>query len=105
VDVAAVSANGVRDADGACTFETTDPNFFLPFSGPLSRLTVRGWWDIQPAEAVRARYHAVLAERDALRAELASREEQLQGILASRGWRAFHRMHSFWRLLSGRRAA
>lgn len=74
VDLPAVSANGVRGADGAYTFETTDPMFVLPFTGPLSRLTLRGWWEVQPAEALSARYHAALAERDALRAEVAFRD-------------------------------
>ena len=112
VDVSTISANGVRSDGGVYTFETTDPMVFLPFTGPLGRLTVRGWWDIQPLEATWNRYASLLREHDALRAELAnqqaelaSRDKQLHSILTSRRWRVAEKMHSIWRLLRRRRTA
>lgn len=104
-DVSEISANGVRGGDGVYPFDTLDPMFFVPFTGPLTCLTVRGWWDIQTSEATQIRYMNLLREQGAFRAELSSRDEQLHCILTSRRWRAAEKIHSIWRLLRDRRAA
>lgn len=112
VDVARISTNGVRGNDGVYTFDTPDPNIIIPFAGPLTRLTVRGQWVVEPAESTRLRFLSLQKERDALRAELAMRQEelarrdqQLHSILTSRRWRAADKMHALWRRLRGRRSA
>lgn len=112
VDVAALLSNAERHDDGVYTFNTTDPLFLIPFRGPVARVTLRGSWKVQSAEETHTRFLSLLRERDALRAELAtrradlaSRNEQLHNILGSRRWRATEKVHSIWRVLRGRRSA
>jgi hypothetical protein len=47
VDPAAAVCNGVRRTDGVCEFETLDPCFLLPVTGELSRVSVRGTWNVE----------------------------------------------------------
>ncbi|HEY7330709.1 MAG TPA: glycosyltransferase family 2 protein [Gemmataceae bacterium] len=112
VDMCTISANGVRGEDGVFTLDTLDPMIFVPFTGPLGRLTLRGWWDIENADATRTRFLSLLRDHDNLRCELAlrkddlaRRDEQLHNILTSRRWKVASTIHSIFQLLGGRRSA
>jgi len=111
VDLSLVAANGVCD-DGTYHFETTDPTFIFPYTGPLARLTVRGWWEVQTIAASVVRVASVATERDTLSAELAKRrdelaerDQQLHAILTSTRWKLATKAHSLWRFLKRKRAA
>jgi glycosyltransferase involved in cell wall biosynthesis len=87
IDLSTITANGILGDDGVYSFETTDPLLIFPYAGPLARLTVRGWWEVQAVMASLARFPPILAERDVLKAELADRHLELatqRGELAAR---------------------
>jgi glycosyltransferase involved in cell wall biosynthesis len=112
IDVCTISANAVRSDDGVFAFDTLDPMILVPLTGQLARVTVRGWWDIDTADATRTRFLSLLREHGDMRSELASRkedlarrDEQLHNILTSMRWKVADKIHSIFRLLRGRRTA
>jgi glycosyltransferase involved in cell wall biosynthesis len=46
-DVRSISSNGGRARGGKATFDTLDPQFFIPISGDLLYITIRGKWAVE----------------------------------------------------------
>jgi glycosyltransferase involved in cell wall biosynthesis len=80
---AEVWSNGRRGADGSHDFQSTlDPMIFLPITGDVARLTLRGRWRvIDPEETLRRVRDLLPAQEGALRQreqELLERDRRLQ---------------------------
>jgi glycosyltransferase involved in cell wall biosynthesis len=128
LDLAGLSANGARGGDGTFTFDTLDPNIYLPIAGDVCSLTLLGSWQLTDHYSSTARAHELLTiaklERDALafekgclhqelehrerdllqRAEeLESVTQELRNIRQSRTWRWGTALKSLLRGAVGRR--
>ena len=79
LDLATATCNGRRTAAGLLEFETLDPMVFLPVSGPVQRVTVRGWYEVDDLQTSLARRDAAAqAQLRTLESQLRQREEQLR---------------------------
>jgi hypothetical protein len=64
VDLAAITSNGVHQADGAFVFDTLDPMLFLPVAGRVAQVTIRGHCQVDDPIVSLAKVSAALGERE-----------------------------------------
>jgi glycosyltransferase involved in cell wall biosynthesis len=66
LDPALVGSNGWREADGGLSFRTADPMVYLAVTGDVSRVTLRGRWQVADSPTTAARFGAWLQEADSM---------------------------------------
>jgi SAM-dependent methyltransferase len=85
VDLAGVTSNGAPAPDGWHEFDTPDPSFYLPVSGPVTGVTIRGTWESDSPQVSQCRLHDLvrvgrqrLEELEALRQRLLAEAEAVR---------------------------
>jgi glycosyltransferase involved in cell wall biosynthesis len=89
LDLTSAVSNGSLGSDGFVRFGHLDPKFFLPISGDIRTVTVRGRWRVMDAMGSVWQANTLLIEAEERARVLQDRLEALER--ATEGWRGFRR--------------